>query len=69
MNGPFTKDLYNAVVNNINSSEDMHVWDVLKCKYIMIVIYSTWDLNLKRFPYRLMKIFKDCFCAQGYQKL
>ena len=47
----------------------MGAWDVVYCKDDMNIIRSTWDFKLKRYPGRLIKNFKDRFCARGYMQL
>ena len=47
----------------------MGAWGAVDRDDDMNVIRSTWAFKLKRYPGRLIKNFKDRFCARGYMQL
>jgi len=64
MNGSFKEEYWKATVKELNNLKDMDTCEVVKQIDNMDEINSIWAFKLKRFPDRLVKKFKACFCAK-----
>jgi hypothetical protein len=50
MNGPFAEGFWDACYKEINTLENMGVWDVVDREDWMSVIPTTWAFRIKRLP-------------------
>ena len=69
MRGPFKEEYWKAALKEIETLEQMDVWEVVDQTDGMNVIDSIWAFKLKRFPDGMVKKFKARFCARGDQQL
>ena len=69
MNGPFSREYWEAACIKIETLEKMDAWSVEERTPEMNVLPSTWAFKCKRFPDGLIKKFKARFCARGDRQI
>ena len=65
MNGPLKKGYWEAAVKEIETLQEMDVWDVVPKTSKMNVLPSTWAFKCKRFPDGTVRKLKGRFCVRG----
>ena len=69
MNGPFKEGFIEAIHAEINTLEDMNVWEVVDREPWMSVIPTTFAFRIKRLPSGTVKKLKARFCIRGDQEI
>ena len=69
INGPFDDEYWKSAWTELGTLEGIEAQDVDYHDGDMNVIRLKLDFKIKRYPYELIKNFKDIFCARGNMKL
>ena len=65
MNGPYSDQFYDAMIEELNTLEQIGAWTKVPRKKSMNILKSTWAFKIKRFPSGLVRKFKARFCVRG----
>ena len=65
MNGPYSDQFYDAMIEELNTLEQIGAWTKVPRKKSMNILKSTWAFKIKRFPSGLGRKFKARFCVRG----
>ena len=65
MNGPYSDQFYDAMIEELNTLEQIGAWTKVLRNKSMNVLKSTWAFKIKWFPSGLVRKFKARFCVRG----
>lgn len=69
MNHPNSEGFWQAAKKEIDTLEEMDVWDEVPREPWMNVLPGTWAFRIKRFPTGLIRKLKARFCARGDRQI